>query len=142
MRALTRAINVIELPRTSLTSGRLLASLCQHFSATFQAALEVPGASKSRGFCGRLPFETMGGYRYGSYLIESDLPANRRLILELNNAPSEATGDMVSVPPCVPLEQAKSLWSHILCEQEDHLFFTASVQQVPHREYLKFRKIE
>ena len=61
MRALTRVSNLIEVPRTSLTSGRLLASLCQHFSATFQTALEVPGASKSRGFCGRLPLETMGG---------------------------------------------------------------------------------
>ena len=42
-----------------MASGRLSALLCQHFSATSQTALEIPGASKRSGLGGRLPFETM-----------------------------------------------------------------------------------
>ena len=50
--------------RTSLTgSGRLPASLCQHFSATFQTAFEVPGI-KMAGLWWPHAFETTGGYRY------------------------------------------------------------------------------
>jgi hypothetical protein len=43
--------------RIALTSSRSFAFSCQHFLATVQTLEVIPGASKWRGFGGRLPFE-------------------------------------------------------------------------------------